>query len=400
MTRSDESNRFWGPIMPNLMHQESWREQWALRSGVTYLNHGSFGPPPRAVQAARQAWQAELDRQPMDFFMRRYEPAWFAARQALAAFVGADERNLVFVENATSAMNVVANSFALRPGGEVLLTDHEYGAVLRIWQRACRHAGAEEPGIVRLPLPIESADQIVDGLFAAVTPRTRLIVVSHITSPTAITLPVGPICAEARRRGIAVCVDGPHAVAQLPLELEQLDCDFYCASCHKWLSAPFGSGFLYVSPAHQAGVRPPHLSWGRLAPQQVEHWSDEFMWSGTRDPSAYLGVPAAIEFLQTVGLGRFREYIHTLARATRQQLTELLGLTPIVPDTAEWYGGMAHVPLPPETPADLQQRLWERYQVEVPIVTWNERRWIRVSCHLYNCLEDIDRLIRALRAML
>jgi len=187
--------------MPNLTDQESWRGQWDLRAGVTYLNHGSFGPPPRAVQAARQAWQAELDRQPMDFFVRKYEPAWFATRQALAAFVGADARNLAFVENATSGMNVVANSFSLRPGDEVLLTDQEYGAVLRIWQRACGHAGAEEPRVVQLPLPVESADQVVDGLFAGVTPRTRLIVVSHITSPTAITLPVAPICAEARRRG-------------------------------------------------------------------------------------------------------------------------------------------------------------------------------------------------------
>ncbi|MCY2990599.1 MAG: aminotransferase class V-fold PLP-dependent enzyme [Planctomycetota bacterium] len=382
--------------MDNLAEWEAWRDQWDLRPGVTYLNHGSFGPPPKAVQRARQHWQAELDRNPMDFFVRHYEPAWFAARQTLAKFVGAAAQNLVFADNATSAMNVVAHSFPLRAGDEVLLNDHEYGAVLRIWQRATQSVGATVR-FARLPLPVQSTEQVVEALFAATTPRTRLIVVSHITSPTAITLPVASLCAQARRCDIAVCVDGPHAVAQLPLELEQLGCDFYCASCHKWLSAPFGSGFLYVAPRHHSSVRPPQLSWGRLLPQQVEQWSDEFIWSGTRDPAAYLAVPAAIEFLEAIGLEKFRARLHALARYARQQLVELFGLPPSVPDAPEWYCGMAHVPLPPQTPADLQQGLWQRYQIEVPIVTWNERRWIRVSCHLYNRHADIDLLIRALR---
>lgn len=382
--------------MNGLVDWERWRSQWDLRPGVTYLNHGSFGPPPRPVQAVRQRWQIELDRNPMDFFVRQYEAAWFAARRTLGTFVGSDERNLVFVDNATSAMNVVANSVPLAAGDEVLLNDHEYGAVLRIWQRAAQSAGATVR-IARLPFPVESAEQVVDALFAAVTPRTRLLVVSHITSPTAITLPADRICAEARRRGLAVAVDGPHAVAQLPLHLDQLGCDFYCASCHKWLSAPFGSGFLYVAEKHHAAVRPPQLSWGRLLPRRVEQWTDEFIWTGTGDPAAYLAVPAAIEFLQAVGLDAFRVRIHALASYARRQLTELFGRPGCIPDSPDWYGGMAHVPLPPQTPTDLQDQLWQRFGIEVPIVTWDERCWIRVSCHLYNCAADIDLLIRALR---
>jgi len=372
-----------------------WRSQWNLAPGVTYLNHGSFGPPPRPVQAARRAWQEQMDAQPMDFFFRRLEPAWFESRRRLAGLLGADERNLVFAENATAAMNVLAHSLPLRPGDEVLLTDHEYGAVQRIWRRAAEAVDGAAMRTAKLPLPIEAADQVVEAIFAAATERTRLLVVSHITSPTAITLPVEPIVAEAKRRGILVCVDGPHAVAQLPLDLERLGCDFYCASCHKWLSAPFGSGFLYVAPQHHALIRTPLLSWGRLPPGRLETWSDEFIWYGTRDYSPYLAIPAAIDFLEQVGWDRFRQHTHALAQYARQRLVEPTGQAPIVPDSPDWYGCMAHVPLPPGDAAALQQRLWTEDGIEVPIISWSDRRWIRVSCHLYNTREEIDRLVEA-----
>lgn len=379
---------------------ELWNEQWDLSPGVTYLNHGSFGPPPKPVQTARRVWQDRLYRQPMDFFMRKYEEAWFQSRRSLAEFVGADERNLAFVENATAAMNVVADSFPLRPGDEVVLTDHEYGAVRRIWARAAKRAGAAEPRVARLPLPIESTDQVLDAIFAATTDRTRLLVVSHITSPTAITLPVQQIVAQAHSRGIAVCLDGPHVPAQLPLDLESLECDFYCASCHKWLCAPFGSGFLYVAPQYDGQIQPPLLSWGRLPENSVQTWSDEFIWSGTRDPTAYLTVPAAIAFLRDVGLERFRDRTHQLAKYARHRLVDLTGNEPIVTDSSEWYGSMAQVPLPSGDAAMLQRQLWTEHAIEVPIITWDDRRWIRVSCHLYNTHKDIDLLVDALRRLL
>jgi isopenicillin-N epimerase len=377
-----------------------WRSQWELAPGVAYLNHGSFGPPPRAVQLARRDWQAQLDRQPMEFFVRRHEDAWYQSRRRLARFVGADERNVVFAENATSAMNVVAQSLTLGPNDEILLTDHEYGAVARIWRRAAEQSASAEVRITKLPLPVESSQHIVDAIMAATDQRTRLLVISHITSPTAITLPVREIVTAARERGILTCIDGPHAVAQLPLDLEQLECDFYCASCHKWLCAPFGSGFLYVSPQHHDIVKPSLLSWGRLPPTERTVWSDEFVWSGTRDPSPYLAVPAAIDFLQQVGLERFRQTTHSLAQYARRRLVELVGMEPIVPDSREWYGNMAHVPLPLGDAADLQKRLWSGYGIEVPIIHWDDRRWIRVSCHLYNTRAEIDRLVDALHHLL
>jgi isopenicillin-N epimerase len=390
--------------------------RWQIRSGTIYLNHGSYGPPPDAVRLARRQWIDRLDEDPVDFFNRHFERELFAARDRLAKFVGTSGENLIFVENATAGMNVVASSFRLAAGDEVLATDHEYGAVLRIWDRACREAGAILK-IVELPLLFTSADETTAAIFAAANKRTRLLIASHITSTTAVTLPIDRICMEARRRGIATAIDGPHALAQLPLAIDSLGCDFYAASCHKWLSASLGSGFLYVGPLFQQFSRPPELSWGRIQPTPVERWSDEFVWTGTRDPSANLTVPTAIDFLEKIGLEEFRARTHWLAQYACRRLVELTGLEPIVPDDEAWYSAMAHVPLPPrrKSPAEdaaeraklphsvvnlLQHALWRDFGIEVPIVEFRGRRYIRVSCHLYNDVRQIDRLVEGLGQLL
>ncbi|WP_425618987.1 aminotransferase class V-fold PLP-dependent enzyme [Anatilimnocola sp. NA78] len=377
----------------------NWQHLWRLRSDTTYLNHGSFGPPPLVVQQARQEWQRQLDEQPMDFFVRQLEPAWFAARDRLAQFVGTTGNNLIFVENATAGMNVVADSFPLQAGDEVLLTNHEYGAVERIWQRACTKASATM-SIVALPLPFTSAEETVDTILAATSSKTKLIVISHITSATAVTLPVKQLCAAARERGIAVCIDGPHALVQEDVALDALGCDFYTASCHKWLCAPFGSGLLYVAPHQQQNIRPPVLSWGRLPPTPPDRWSDEFVWSGTRDYSEYLTIPTAIEFIEQIGLTTFRDHAHTLARYAREQLVALTGQQPIIPDDPAWYCSMAHVPITPGTRQPLMEQLFQQFHIEVPIVEWNGNRYVRVSCHLYNHRDQIDELVRALKVLL
>ena len=377
-----------------------WREKWLIRPDTIYLNHGSFGPPLREVRESQLAWQQQMVSQPMDFFVRRYESAWLTARQRLANFVGTRPENLVFVENSTAAMNTVANSFPLCRGDEIVLTNHEYGAVLRIWQRACRAAAAKEPTIAHLPIQIESADQVVEAIFREATERTRLLVVSHITSPTAIILPITQICAEARRRDISVCIDGPHAPAQVPLSLDELPCDFYTASLHKWVSAPFGSGFLFVAPGWQPLVRTPLLSWGRLAPAKPTTWWEEFVWSGTRDPSAYLASVAAIDLLDQVGVANFRARCHYLADYARQRIVELTGLEPRIPNSDYWYGTMVSLPLPPGDASQLQAALWQNFRIEIPVIDRNGQRSIRVSCHLYNNTGDIDFLLNALQGLL
>jgi len=381
---------------------EDWsdfRADWLLRSDTTYLNHGSFAPQHRRVHDEQQRWQLALAAQPMDFFVRQFEPAWLEARRSLAQFVDTAEDNLVFVENSTVGMNIVANSFSLQANDEVLLTDHEYGAVIRIWERAARDSDARVT-FAELPLAFESEQQVGDAIFAAATDRTKLIVVSHVTSPSAIILPVNEICREASRRGIAVCIDGPHAPAQTPVHLDGLGCDYYTASLHKWVSAPIGSGFLYVAPERQATIETPQLSWGRIDPIQPNVWWDEFVWSGTRDPSALLAVPTALQLLHQVGVDNFRARSHFLARYARRRLGESLHTSAIIPDDSSWYGSMTCLPIPDCDTYALRAQLWREFGFEVPIVQHKDRCSVRVSCHLYNTTADIDRLADTLQQLI
>lgn len=369
---------------------------WPLAADVCYLNHGSFGPSPRAVLAARHDWLARLESDPVDFLQRQLDGHLAAARERLAGFVGCPADDLVFVENATYAMNVVAASVALAPGDEVLISDHEYGAVVRLWERRCRQAKAKLV-TAELGPTLHRAEAVVDAFFALATGRTRLAVFSHVTSPTAVVLPAAELCARARALGISVAIDGPHALAMLPLAIAGLGCDYYAASCHKWLSAPIGSGFLYAHPRVRPHMQPPIVSWGKPT-GPAPSWRDEFDWSGTRDPSAFLSVPAAIEFLERAGIERFREHGHRLARLACRRICELAGSEPLVPEGSAGYGTMISVPLPiaPERGPELQRALWDDARVEIPLTAWHGRLLIRPSCHLYTTEDHIDRLANAL----
>lgn len=370
--------------------------QWSISPGVTYLNHGSFGPSPRTVTDVRFKLQRQLESNPMEFLLRQLPEMLDGARTKLAEFIGADADDLALVDNATMGMNIVAATVKLKPGDEVLCNDHEYGAVLRLWERACQRARAKLV-VQKIPLPIGPREETAGALLQQASDHTRLIVFSHVTSPTAVIFPAEEICRRARKLGIAVCIDGPHALAMLPLNLESLDCDFYTASCHKWLSAPFGSGFLYVHPRWQREVRPVLVSWGLPWPGEAPSWRDEFHWQGTRDPTSWLSVPAAIDFLQEAGLQDFRRRSHDLVRYARERISEFTGLPPLTPDDPSAYGSMAALPLSPGEAEPLQRKLWEQHRIEIPLIDWNGRRLIRVSCHLYNSTSDIDRLVDALR---
>lgn len=377
-----------------------YREQWALEPGTVYLNHGSWGPSPRAVLAARQRWLLELEANPVKFYYRRLRDEIAAVRERLAGLLGTSADRLVLVENATYGMNAVADSFPLAAGDEVLLNDHEYGAVLRIWQRACRRAGAAEPVVAEFPRPLEDPADLVESLMAAATERTRLIVVSHVTSVTGLILPVAEICAAARQRGIAVCIDGPHALAQTTVALDALDCDYYTASCHKWLCAPFGTGLLYVHPRRQRQIEPATLSWGRWDPAREESdWRDEFLWQGTHDPSGYLSISAAIDFIDQIGMEAFRRRAHYLTSYARQRIAAVTGQPPLARGD-HWYCAMAQMPLPAGDRTGLQAALSEQHGIEVPINVWHDRRSIRVSAHVYTQRHEIDQLADALQALL
>lgn len=382
---------------------DSVADAWKIQEGVTYLNHGSFGPSPTPVIEARKEWIDRLEREPMDFFVRQLSDHLDYAADRLARFVGCSGDNLVFVPNATSGMNIVVENTQLEPGDEVLLTDHEYGAVVRIWGKACKQAGATTV-TARLPVPMTTPEEIVEAIFERVTSRTRVLVVSHVTSQTAIILPVGEICERARDLGIRTVIDGPHAVAMVPDRIDSIPCDFYAASCHKWLCAPMGTGFLYVRSHFKQGLQPTTLSWGRSLNGADPSWKDEFHWPGTFDPTGYLAIPAAIDFLQSFGIKKFREQTHALAKEALGRYVKFGDGTVLTPDSPDWYGSMVSIPLPEEADTaafpgamhPLQSWLWDKHQIEVPLIHWKNRALLRVSCHLYTNVQDLQRLSAAL----
>ncbi len=377
-----------------------WAPHWDSTGDTIYLNHGSFGRAPRAVLDSQFHWTRELQQNPMDFFTRRLDGLLDGAAERMARFVGCKPGDLAFVPNATAGMNIVAANTTLEPGDEVLVNDHEYGAVTRIWRRRCQEQRASLV-TARIPEPLSSPAQIIEAIFSAVTGRTRMLVVSHVTSPTALVFPVRDICARAHAAGIRVCIDGPHALAMQPLNLETLGCDYYCVSCHKWLAAPIGSGWLYVRGALKNQLHPTLLSWGRSLSGRLSTWKDEFHWPGTFDPAAYLATSTAIDFLSSVGLEEFRRRTHSLAAIARQRLIAELDAQPVSPEGIEWYGSMVTLRLPwarlrdssQNTAHPLQRQLWERFRIEVPFVELNGHVHIRVSCHLYNTADEIERLV-------
>ena len=347
------------------------RALFLLRPDVVFLNHESFGACPRPVFEAYRRWQRELERQPVEFLGRRFAPLMREARAALGAFVGADPDDLVYVPNATTGLNIVARSLPLGAGDEVLSTDHEYGALDRTWRFVCGKRGAR---YVRqaVPLPIESADQVVQAIWSGVTERTRVLFISHITSPTAITLPIAELVRRARGARMITVVDGAHAPGQIALDLEALGADFYSGNCHKWMMAPKGSAFLHARRERQCLLEPLVVSWGWESEQPgPSTLVDYHEWQGTRDIAPFLAVPAAIRFMEQHDWPQVRHRCHELIRCARGAITDLTGLAPITPDAPDWFSQMAAFPLPPCDAEALQRRLYDEFRVEIPVISWH-----------------------------
>lgn len=376
------------------------RDLFLLDPSIIFLNHGSFGACPRPVFEEYQRWQLELEREPVQFLARRFDDLMRQAREALASYVHCDADDLVNVPNTTTGLNIIARSLALQPGDEILSTDHEYGALDRTWRFICQKTGAV---YLRQPIavPTTTADALVEQFWAGVTPRTRVVFISHITSPTSLIFPVAELCRRARKAGIISIVDGAHAPGQIPINLEEIGADFYSASAHKWMLSPKGSGFLYARREMQAWVEPLVVSWGWQPDKPgPSKFVQEQEWQGTRDIAAYLAVPSAIRFMQENNWERVRGECHELARYARQRIAELTGLGALSADSSAWYAQMVSLPLPPCDGEALCQQLYKEYRIQAPVIAWNGRRLIRVSVQGYNTLEDINRLVSALAVLL
>ena len=363
------------------------RELFLLDPDIVFLNHGSFGACPRSVFEEYQRSQLELEREPVEFLglARSYPERIAAARERLAAYVGARADDLVLVANATTAVNMVARSLDLEPGDEIVTTTHEYGGNELLWHYVCERTGARYVEIDTWPTS-SAAD-----LLGAVTPRTRAIFVSHITSPTALRFPVEDICARARAAGIPTIVDGAHAPGHIALDLDALGADFYAGNCHKWLCSPKGAGFLHVHPEAQARLEPLAVSWDWAEPA----WNDRHRWSGTRDPSPHLAVAAAIDFQAEHRWGEVRARCHALAERAAAELTTLLG-TETYAASADEYVQMVALRLPPCDADAIGRRLYTEDRIEVVVQEWRGEPSLRVSFQGYNDDSDLDALLEAL----
>jgi len=378
------------PLCPDILPDE-----WLLDPEVAFLNHGSFGATPRAVLAEQDRWRALMERHPTHFMSEELPPALRAASARLAAFVGTRAEDLVFVENATAGCNAVLRSLSFAPGDEILVTDHGYAAVRKAAEYVTGRAGARVVE-ANVPFPLEDSAQVVAAISSHLGPRTRLAIFDHITSPTAVIFPVRELTALCRAAGVPVLIDGAHAPGMLSLDVPSVGADWYTGNCHKWLMAPKGSAFLWVAPDRQADTRPLVISHG-----YGEGFAAEFAWVGTRDPSAWLSVPAAIDFHERLGGGQLRERNARLAQEQATMLARIWATERGAPDALT--SSMAAVRLPRREPATpdhalaLRRKLFDDHRIEVPVTAFAGALWARISAHAYNRPEDYARLAACFR---
>jgi isopenicillin-N epimerase len=383
-------------------------QHWTLDPEVTFLNHGSFGACPRVVLEAQQRIRDEMEREPVRFFLRELPGRLDAARGKLAAFLGAEAEGVAFVTNATTGVNSVLRSLRFGPGEELLVTDHEYNACRNALDFAAERNGA---AVVVVPLPFPATPEAVeDAILSAATPRTKLALIDHVTSETAMILPVANLVRRLGELGVDTLIDGAHAPGMVPLDLTKLGSAYYTGNCHKWLCAPKGAAFLYVREDRREQIRPLTISHGANSRRPGRsRFHDEFDWTGTGDPSPHLCVPESIELLGSWVPGGWAGVMarnRALALAAREILSAALDLEPPCPESM--IGSLVAMPLPEEYARPsraapfidaLQDRLWDDHRIEVPVLLRQSppKRVIRIAAQLYNSIEQYEKLGEILR---
>jgi isopenicillin-N epimerase len=387
------------------------RRLWTLDPGVTFLNHGSFGACPRVVLEAAQRIRERVEREPVRFLVAELEPLLDEARAAVGALLGAAADDLAFVPNATAGVSTVLRSLDLAPGDELLTTDHAYNACRNALEHVAERSSGARVVVAAVPFPTPGPEAVIEAILSRVTPRTRLVLVDHVTSPTALVLPVERIVAELSTRGVDALVDAAHAPGMVPLHLDRAGAAYTTGNFHKWLCAPKGAGFLHVRRDRQARVHPLSISHGRNSPRgDRSRFRLEHDWTGTFDPAPFLCVPEAIRFLATLfpgGLSAWMGHNRAAALAARRTLCAALNVPAPCPD--EMIGAMASVPLPVRDgptrtsyPFDpLQEALFSLYGIEVPVFPFPAlpQKLVRVSTPAYVEPADVERLAAALVAL-
>lgn len=391
---------------------ESLAGHWDLDPEVHFLNHGSFGACPRTVLDRQSELRRELEREPVRFMARELPAKTDHVRSVLGRFINAHPDDLVLVPNATTGVNTVLRSIAIRPGDEILVTDHEYNACRNALDHTAQRRGASVV-VAKVPFPLPDPKLVVEAIVAKVRKRTRLLLVDHVTSQTGLVLPIADIIQAMAKHSVDVLVDGAHALGMLDLDLGSLRPTYYTSNAHKWLCTPKGAAFLYVRRDKQEQIQPLVISHGANAPLgSRSRFRHLFDWTGTDDPTPWLCIPAALEFLQNLmpgGLAALRARNKSLVLAGRKLLCDALGIQPPAPESM--IGSLASVPLPDgenKPPRSslyqdpLQDELMNRYQIEVPIMPWPAppRRLLRISAQAYNDEAQYRLLADALRGLL
>ena len=383
--------------------------QFLLREDVVFLNHGSFGACPRPVFETYQNFQLELERQPVAFLGRDLTARMRAPRVALSSFLGTGPDNIVGLVNATEGLNIVAQSLDLKPGDEILTTDHEYSALEKTWAYVARRTGAQIV-TVKVPMPLVSEAAFTEAILAGMTDRTRVLFLSHITSPTALVFPIEPSIRVARERGIFSVIDGAHTPGHIPLRLDAMGVDFYAGNCHKWLMTPKGSAFLYVRPELQGMINPLVISHGWTAESKQpgargafgnSPFIDELEMQGTRDPAAWLTVPSALDFRRDNGWDGVAADCRMLAQDTARRVRELTGLAALSsPEFCAPQMVSMPIPDPGIDMVEFQKLLMDRYGIEIPCFEWQDDTIVRLSVQGYNSGPQMDVLVGALADVL
>jgi len=380
----------------------SLKEHFHLDPTIHFLNHGSFGATPRPVFEAYQEWQLRLERQPVLFLGRELSGLLQESRQALGDYLNSSADDLIYIPNATHGVNIAARSLDLKLGDEILTTDHEYGACDYTWDFVSANTGAKYIH-QSIPLPVQMEDEIVEQFWKCVTSQTKAIYLSHISSSTALRFPVEKICQRARSAGILSIIDAAHSPGQIPVDLQLMGADIVFGNCHKWMLAPKGSAFLYVRSEIQDLINPLVVSWGMNPTPEIATGSrfvDILQWTGTKDPAAALTVPTAIQFMKDHNWENVRYQCHALLRQAIERICDLTELPPLYPLDSDFYSQMGIAPLPKSDLAILKSRLYDEYQIEVPLSQWQDRQFVRISIQGYNTQGDVDALVDSLKVLL
>ncbi len=363
---------------------------------ITFLNHGSFGACPKPIFENYQYWQLELEKEPVQFIQKNSAQYLKTSKDALANYIGCSSDDFFYTTNPTVAVNTVLRSLNLEEGDEVLTTNHEYGAMDRTWSYFSKKKGIK---YIRqnISLPILSKEQILDEFWSGYTSKTKIIFISHISSVTALVFPVKEICEKARELGLITIIDGAHVPGQLDLNIQELNPDFYTGALHKWLLAPKGVSFLYVKKTFQSSIDPLVVSWGYESESPSDsQFLDYHQHQGTRDISAFLTIPKAIEFLRVNNWEERAASCRKLIRDNYNKFCELLNSKPICPVTSEFLVQMCSIPIQTTKPLELKETLFHKYKIEIPVMKLEDKFFLRIAINVYNSQQDLEILQEAL----